>query len=87
MNIDYTSQIRCIKCDRLLAKNNEDKFEIKCERCGTLNKVFERMIEQVIITDADGKILFLNKSLEKTTGYGLGESVGKVASQLWGGNM
>ncbi len=25
---DYTSQIRCIKCDRLLAKSNDDKLNL-----------------------------------------------------------
>lgn len=87
MSDNNPSHLRCVKCNKLLAKNNRDKLEIKCERCGTLNRVFEQMIEQVVITDPEGKILFINKAFEKTTGYTMGESIGKRPSELWGGNM
>lgn len=87
MSENNLSQIRCVKCNKLLAKNDSNKFEIKCERCGTLNKVIEQMIEQVVITDKEGKILFINKSFEETTGFSMHESIGKKPSELWGGKM
>jgi two-component system sensor histidine kinase/response regulator len=45
------------------------------------------MIEQVIITDKEGRILFVNKAVEETTGYSLHEVVGKKPSEVWGGHM
>ena len=87
MSSDHIAQVRCVKCNKLLAKNTSDEFEIKCERCGTLNRVFEQMVEQVVITDSKGKILFINKSFEKITGFTIHESIGKRPSELWGGNM
>lgn len=61
--------------------------EIKCLRCGTLNQIFEKMIEQVIITDKEGRILFINKAAELATGYSVYEAIGKKPSELWGGHM
>ena len=81
-------QIRCTKCDKLLAHDHGMAgFEIKCLRCGELNRVFEHMTEQVIVTDANGKIFFINKAFERITGYTAHESIGKRASELWGGQM
>lgn len=80
--------IRCVKCSKMLAKSVDFLgAEIKCSRCGTLNRIFEKMIEQVIITDSNGVILFINGAVEKATGYGLHEAIGKKPSELWGGNM
>ncbi len=45
------------------------------------------MQEQVIITDSEGKIVYLNRAVEITTGYSILESMGKKPSELWGGNM
>ncbi len=81
-------QFRCKKCGKLLAKVTDFLgAEIKCLRCGTLNRVFEKMIEQVIITDSKGVILFINRAVEQATGYTMHEAIGKKPSQLWGGNM
>ncbi len=81
-------EIRCLKCGKMLAKPYSILgAEIKCLRCGMLNKVFENMIEQVIITDKEGRILFINRAAELTTGYSVYEAVGKKPSELWGGHM
>lgn len=81
-------EFRCIKCGKMLAKSHDlIGLEIKCLRCGSLNRVFEKMIEQVIITDRNGVILFINKAVEDATGYSSDEAIGKKPSQLWGGNM
>ncbi len=82
------SAIRCVKCGKMLAKNHGViGAEIKCLRCGTLNRIFEQMIEQVIITDKNGIILFINKAVEMATGYSAHEAIGKKPSELWGGHM
>jgi len=81
-------EVRCIKCKKLLAKNHhhDGLFEVKCSRCGTLNSVFEKMLEQVIITDAQGVILYTNDVVENITGYGPKEIIGNKPS-LWGNQM
>lgn len=86
----HNLEVRCTKCDKLLAKNDGKGFEVKCHRCGTLETldvVLEHMLEKVIIISLEGKILFMNKSFEKMTGFSLHESIGKKPSELWGGNM
>jgi PAS domain S-box-containing protein len=81
-----TPGFRCKKCGKLLTEGSEHKIDIRCNRCGTLNRILEKMTEQVIITDKDGVILFVNKELEHITGYGIAEVLGKKPS-LWGGQM
>ena len=86
--IDNEHKIRCNKCGKMLANNcGVSGYEIKCLRCGTLNIILERMIEQVIITDKDGKIIYINEAVQETTGFTLHEAIGKTPSQLWGGQM
>lgn len=82
------NEVRCNGCGKLLAKNKSIfGIEIKCPRCGKLNNVLNGMIQQVIITDNQGRILFINKAVEEVTGYVMHEVVGKKPSELWGGNM
>ncbi len=45
-----------------------------------------KILEQVIITDKAGKILYVNKEVEDITGYSVEEVLGKSPS-LWGGQM
>jgi len=81
-------EVRCNKCGKLLAKHGSIfGAEIKCLRCGALNRIFENMIEQVIITNNQGIILFINKAMEIATGYSLHEAIGRKPSELWGGQM
>lgn len=81
-------EIRCIKCNKMLAKPHGILgAEIKCLRCGTLNRILEGMVEQVVITNKDGIILFANKAVEIATGYSAHEVIGKKPSELWGGHM
>ena len=42
--------------------------------------------EHMIITDADGRILYANEAAQKITGYSLEEMLGKTP-RLWGGLM
>jgi PAS domain S-box-containing protein len=80
--------IRCFQCGKLLARNDSDDvgLKIKCNRCGSLNLVFKGVKDQVIITDADGVILYANGLVEEITGYSLIEVLGKKPS-IWGGQM
>lgn len=81
-------EIRCKKCNKLVAKMVKPHcYELKCSRCGTLNFVFGEMLEQVIITDSEGRIVYMNKAVEDATGFSIIESIGKKPSQLWGGEM
>ncbi len=83
-----TDPIHCMNCGKTIAKSNGViGAEIKCPRCGTLNRILEGMIEQVIITSKDGRILFVNKAVELATGYSAHETIGKKPSELWGGHM
>lgn len=81
-----TAGFRCGKCGRLLSEGGKHKIMIRCDRCGTLNRVLEKILEQVIITDKTGKILYVNKEVEDITGYSVDEVLGKSPS-LWGGQM
>ena len=79
---------RCAKCGKLLAKNNEKDglWEVKCSRCGNLNLLFDEMLEQIVITDPGGTILYANEATVKLSGFTLPEIVGKTPA-LWGGHM
>lgn len=81
--------IRCTGCGKLLAKKvgHRQHFEIKCSRCGTFNIYLDKMGQQIIVIDINGKILHINKITEDTTGYKLCEVVGKKPSDFWGGQM
>ena len=83
---DGKLQYRCKKCKKMLGKSNQTGFEIMCLRCGTINTIFEKMKDQVIITNSSGKILFANSEIERITGYKLKEVIGKTPA-LWGGQM
>ncbi len=78
---------RCEKCHKLLAVHaGKGSYEIKCGRCGNLNMLLQEMMDQVIVTDPTGKILYVNEQLQKITGYSAEEAVGQKPS-LWGGQM
>jgi PAS domain S-box-containing protein len=81
------AELRCTSCKKLLAvqKGGSD-CEVKCTRCGALNIIVEHIHEQIIITDKEGIILFVNPETEAVTGYSASEIIGKKPS-LWGGNM
>jgi phage FluMu protein Com len=34
------TEVRCKKCNRLLFKGKVDDIEIKCPKCGTINRIF-----------------------------------------------
>ncbi len=79
---------RCFGCGKLLAKSGLDGagFEIKCHRCGLFNSILQEMREQVIVTDPEGVILFVNQTVTEITGYTIDEVVGATPA-LWGKQM
>src|SRR5437879_3875381 len=48
---------------------------------------FDYLADHVIITDADGSILYANNAVEKNTGFSKEEVLGKNPGDLWGGHM
>ena len=48
--------------------------------------MLEKIAEQVIITNPQWIIVFVNSEVEKNTGYKINEVIGKKPS-LWGGQM
>lgn len=82
------TQIRCIKCKKLLARPNADTqgIEIKCRRCGTLNTFLEDSEHQIIITDTQGRVLFANDAVIRETQYQIEEIIGNTPA-LWGKQM
>ena len=83
-----SDEFRCLECGKLLAlgKQRELVLEIKCVRCGTLNSIFRGVLDQVIVTDPEGFILYANSLVETITGYSFIEVIGKKPS-LWGDQM
>lgn len=79
---------RCEQCNKLLAKGEWQlaTIQIKCSRCGKINSFFDQGKDQVVITDAEGKILFVNQAMSDLTGYGIDEMIGSTPA-LWGGQM
>ncbi len=51
----------------------------------TLSSVIEQSIDMVLITDKEGKIIYVNPAFEKTTGYSSAEIIGKIPKFLYAG--
>ena len=52
-----------------------------------LTRGFDLIADHVVITDADGIILYANKAVERHTGFLISEVIGKTPGDLWGSNM
>ncbi len=79
---------RCTKCNKLLVIEQImlQLFDIKCERCGLINSISKDIERQVIITDKNGVILYVNEQVVAATGYSSHEILGKTPA-LWGNQM
>lgn len=53
----------------------------------SLTEAFEFVGDHVVITDANGNILYANKAVEDVTGFSHDEIIGKTPGDLWGGLM
>ncbi len=52
-----------------------------------LKEAFDTLDDHVIITDANGNILYANEAMEKNTGFKINEVIGENPADLWGGKM
>jgi PAS domain S-box-containing protein len=92
MNGSTIAEIRCSGCGKLLAKNLGDlsRLEIKCVRCGHLNHILgenlKKFAGQIIVTELDGTIVYVNNTVLRACGYSDEEVIGKTPA-LWGGLM
>ncbi len=86
--IVFQKKHRCQHCDKLLGieQLNLPAFDIKCVRCGHINSIVKDYERQVIITDKDGIILYVNEQVIAATGYSPKEILGKTPA-VWGGQM
>lgn len=55
--VDCMTEIRCVKCRRLLMKATRFDGEIKCPKCGYVNNIIipENIAQFIISTDKDLK--------------------------------
>ena len=49
--------------------------------------MFDALEDHVVITDAEGNVLYANPAVERHTGFPLGEVLGENPGDLWGGKM
>lgn len=70
------------------------RIPISSERIASLQQgiksfvtVFDLLDDQIIITDENANIIYVNPAAEKQTGLAQEEIIGKTPGDLWGGNM
>ena len=66
-------------------KEGKNEYNSK-RRSRSLANFLQSSKDQIIITDINGKILFVNNLLIQTTGYSLNEVIGNNP-RMWGGQM
>lgn len=54
---------------------------------GPLTRSFDLVADHIVITDAEGNILYANDGAERHTGFSKDEMIGKNPGDLWGGLM
>jgi two-component system phosphate regulon sensor histidine kinase PhoR len=59
---------------------------LRSAQCGIFQLAVKNAFNHIIITDADGKIVYANSAVERITGYTTEEVIGKTP-RLWGGQM
>ncbi len=57
------------------------------DRHNLFQLAIENISDQIILTDKDAKILYVNPEIEHVTGYTPEEAIGTRAGELWGGVM
>lgn len=79
---------RCNHCNKLLGVEHliMPAFDIKCVRCGHLNSIIKEYDRQVLITDKNGIIVYINEQVTIATGYSSEEVIGKTPA-VWGSQM
>ncbi len=71
---------RCKGCSKLLFKLHEEDavYETKCNRCGLTNSFRSVVIEDVVITDATGRINYVNGWASRIADCSIGNYIGQV---------
>ena len=67
-------------------KREERALRESAEELKKFKMAVEAASDQIILTDSEGTIIYVNKGAESFTGYSREEVIGKKAS-LWGGQM
>jgi PAS domain S-box-containing protein len=70
-----------------MAHNVETKVRERTSELQKFQLAVENASDQVVITDANGVVLYANKALETVTGYCPSEAMGQKAGRLWGKQM
>ncbi len=65
----------------------KEEIEDLRSEVSTLTEGFDILADHVVVTDAEGNIIYANKAAEKHTGYSFSEMIGKTPGDLWGGRM
>lgn len=65
------------------AQSERDRVESLAHDLEKFKLAVEGASDHISITDIDGMVLYVNKAVEKITGYGREEVVGKKAGSLW----
>lgn len=68
-------------------KEYEVQIDNQIKTLEKFKKAIESSSDQIVITDVDGYILFINEATEKITGYSREEIMHSKAGVLWGGQM
>lgn len=70
-------------------RSEKEKTEFLAKDLEKFKLAVENASDHIVITDADGAVLYANKAVEKITGFSNKEVIGKKAGskELWGGNM
>lgn len=61
----------------------KSKYEVLANDLVKFKLALDSASDQIIITDAEGIVLYGNKSIEKNTGYKVEDAVGKKSGTLW----
>jgi PAS domain S-box-containing protein len=65
----------------------EEKVKERTEELEKFQLAVDNASDQIVMTDADGTVLYANAVLKKNTGYTPEEAMGQKAGKLWGGLM
>lgn len=77
----------CLATDITKQKHKEEEIQKNKQSQIDYQKILECVFDQIVITDIEGIILFVNGAVEETTGYSKSELLGSKAGKHWGGNM
>lgn len=75
-------------------KSNLDDMRVSLKKTAVIlheyrkfRAAFDSSYDAMVIADREGKVLFMNDSAIRITGFSREESIGKKAGALWGGLM